>query len=144
MHVMHVTLRKSQCQLPRLSPFGLPEAEVVQVLQRYIIHPETCLGGACVACNICSGKGIAYMPFYFHDPETGDVIGEYDNPYTPQVRKVWAGWKKECCSTADTFTVVFPKDATVKRKAGLLGMTFLIDFTIFEGHQQSATHLATE
>ncbi|CAE7551588.1 Slc9a8 [Symbiodinium natans] len=107
----------------------------------YIIHPETCLGGACVACNICSGKGIAYMPFYFHDPETGDVIGEYDNPYTPQVRKVWAGWKKECCSTADTFTVVFPKDATVKRKAGLLGMTFLIDFTIFEGHQQSATYL---
>ena len=43
--------------------------------------------------------------------ESGEVIGgEYDDPHTPQVRKVWAGWKKECCSTADTFTIVFPKN----------------------------------
>lgn len=110
----------------------------------YIVHPETCCGGACIACDPCTGKGLWYIPYYFHHPETGEVVGgEYGNPYTPQVRKVWAGWKKECCSSADTFVVVFPQQATVRRKAGLLGLTFLIDFTIFEGHDSQGTY-ATE
>ncbi|CAE7504302.1 PLSCR3 [Symbiodinium sp. CCMP2456] len=110
----------------------------------YIVHPETCCGGACIACDPCTGKGLWYIPYYFHHPATGEVLGgEYGDPYTPQVRKVWAGWKKECCSSADTFVVVFPQQATVRRKAGLLGLTFLIDFTIFEGHDSGGTY-ATE
>jgi hypothetical protein len=104
----------------------------------YILKPETCCGGCCIACEPC-GKGCIYIPFYFHDPESGDVVGgAYDGKDTPQIRKVWAGLKKECCSTADTFAVMFPKDINTNRKAGLLGLTFLLDFTVFERQQDNA------
>eukprot|EP00438_Fugacium_kawagutii_P016432 Skav210984 [mRNA] locus=scaffold1730:16679:17440:- [translate_table: standard] len=103
--------------------------------QVYLVKPETCCGGACVACDCCSGKGLVYIPFYFHDKDDQVVGGSYNSPTTPQIRKVWAGFKKECCSTADTFAVVFPEGSSVERKAGLLGLTFLIDFVYFEGHQ---------
>lgn len=100
----------------------------------YIVKPETCCGGCCIACNCCSGKGFVFIPFYFHQPD-GQVIGGYD-PNAPQIRKVWAGLKKECCSTADTFVIKYPEGIDANRKAGLLGMTFLIDFTVFERQQQ--------
>jgi len=103
----------------------------------YILKPETCCGGRFIACNPFSGKGLSNMPFYFHDPETGDVIGEegYGGKETPQIRKLWAGLKQECCSDADTFAVMFPPGIDAKRKAGLLGLTFLLDFGVFERKQ---------
>lgn len=104
----------------------------------YTVKPETCCGGCCIACNCCNGKGIIGIPFYFHEPETGKIIGQH--PYgndAPQIRKVWGGLKKECCSTADTFAVKFPDGITPERKAGLLGMTFLIDFTVFERQNEN-------
>jgi hypothetical protein len=104
----------------------------------YIVKPETCCGGCCLACN-CSGKGCIYIPFYFHDPGSMNVIGgEYRGERTPQIRKLWAGLKKECCSTADTFAVMFPDGIDSKRKAGLLGLTFLLDFTVFERQQDNS------
>lgn len=96
----------------------------------YMVKPETCCGGCCLKCN-CKGKGSLFVPFYFHDPQTGEPIVPY-GPDAPQIRKVWAGWKKECCSTADTYAMKFPDGIDSKRKAGLLGMAFLIDFTVFE------------
>mmetsp|Transcript_85085 Transcript_85085/g.150455 ORF Transcript_85085/g.150455 Transcript_85085/m.150455 type:complete len:278 (+) Transcript_85085:69-902(+) len=96
----------------------------------YIIKPQTCCGGCCIKPS-CGGKGCLFVPFFFHDPTTGKAIGDYADD-APQIRKVWAGFKKECCSTADTFTLQFPPGIDAKRKAGLLGMTFLIDFTVFE------------
>jgi len=106
----------------------------------YILKPETCCGGCCISCNPCSGKGFVYIPFYFHDPGTGDVIGKegYGGKETPQIRKLWAGLTKECCSTADTFAVMFPPGIDAKRKAGLLGLTFLLDFTVFERQQDAS------
>lgn len=103
--------------------------------QVYMVKPETCCGGCCVACDCCSGKGLVYIPFYFHDEKDEVIGGQYNDPNTPQIRKVWAGLVKECCSTADTFAVVFPQGSSAARKAGLLGLTFLIDFVYFEGHQ---------
>merc|ERR1711972_1119590 len=105
----------------------------------YVLKPETCCGGCCISCNPCSGKGLIYMPFYFHDPQTMDVIGgEYGGKETPQIRKLWAGLTKECCSTADTFAVMFPPGIDAARKAGLLGLTFLLDFTVFERQQDKS------
>jgi len=101
----------------------------------YVVRPETCCGGCCIACSCCSGKGMLYIPFYFHDSKNGgEIIGSegYNGKTTPQIRKVWAGLKKECCSTADTFAVMFPPGISASRKAGLMGLTFLLDFTWFE------------
>lgn len=101
----------------------------------YILRPETCCGGCCISIS-CNGKGLIYLPFYFHEPNTMQVIGgEYGGKETPQIRKLWAGLKKECCSTADTFAVMFPTGIDWKRKAGLIGLTFLLDFTMFERQQ---------
>ena len=100
----------------------------------YFLKPETCLGGCCIACN-CSGKGCTHIPFYFHEPATMEPIGGYADE-SPQIRKVWGGFKKECCSTADTFAVKFPPEIDDKRKAGLLGLTFLLDFTVFERQRE--------
>jgi len=106
----------------------------------YILKPETCCGGCCIACTCCGegrGKGCIYLPFYFHDATSGQPVGGSYSNDAPQIRKVWAGLKKECCSTADTFAVKFPDDITPERKAGLLGMTFLLDFTVFERQQDN-------
>jgi hypothetical protein len=98
----------------------------------YIVRPETDCGDCCIKFD-CGGKGCLYIPFYFHDPVTNEVIGgNYNNPATPQIRKVWAGFAKECCTTADTFAVQFPPGISPERKAGLLGMTFLVDLSYFE------------
>lgn len=110
----------------------------------YIMKPETCLGGCCIACNPCSGKGLLYVPFYFHDAQSMEVINDNRdnsgyNDQAPQIRKLWAGLKRECCTTADTFMVKFPSGIDAKRKAALLGMTFLIDFTVFERQQDTAS-----
>jgi len=97
----------------------------------YIVQPDTCCGGCCPTCRCQRGKPM--IPYFFHDPETMTRIDDgKDEENQPQIRKVWAGFKKECCSSADTFAVFFPQGADLKRKAGLLGLTFLIDFTIFE------------
>mmetsp|Transcript_31293 Transcript_31293/g.66598 ORF Transcript_31293/g.66598 Transcript_31293/m.66598 type:complete len:299 (-) Transcript_31293:114-1010(-) len=108
----------------------------------YIVRPQTCCGGCCIACKCCSGKGAAYISFYFHDANTGKVVTQDPtddgfNDNSPQIKKVWGGFKKECCTTADTFIIKFPQGCDANRKAGLLGMTFLIDFTVFERQQQS-------
>jgi len=52
-----------------------------------------------------------------------------------QINKVWSGFKKECCSDADNFQVVFPATADNDTKANLLGANILIDFTFFETHK---------
>lgn len=100
----------------------------------YVMKPETCCGGCCVSCG-CGGKGCIYIPFYFLDPNTGEPMGGYTEQ-APQIRKVWSGWKKECCSTADNFAIRFPQGIENNRKFGLLGMTMLIDFTVFERQQE--------
>jgi len=101
----------------------------------YKIAPTTCCFGCCVWPK-CKGCCKCYIPFLFYDPETGEQIKSKtsgsEESDDPQILKVWAGLKKECCSTADTFAVFFPDDCTPERKAGLLGATFLLDFTVFE------------
>jgi hypothetical protein len=97
----------------------------------YKIRPETCCCGACVMCK-CGGKGYS-IPFYFWDPTTEEKIQGSAPGQEPQITKVWAGLKKECCSTADNFAVFFPPGASAERKAGILGSTMLVDFVFFEG-----------
>jgi len=103
----------------------------------YKIRPETCCGGCCVVCTCNGGK--PQIPFYFWEGKDFDQMvkgPQGGEGGTPQILKVWAGLKKECCSTADNFAVFFPPNCTPERKAGLLGATMLVDFVFFEGRNQ--------
>lgn len=102
----------------------------------YTLRPPTCCCGMCIECTC--GKNGCQVPFFFYDPASGDKIVSKTGSLDPQIRKVWAGMKKECCSTADTFVVFFPPDISPERKAGILGLTFLLDFTVFERQQESS------
>lgn len=103
----------------------------------YRVTPPTCCGGCCVELE-CKARGCNLaMPFYFTTPEGERILdGQSDDnrAQIPQITQVWAGWKKECCSTADNFVVKFPQGISPERKAGLLGLTLLIDLAWFEGH----------
>jgi len=105
--------------------------------QVYQLKPDTCCGG-CLPKPRCSKKK-PMIPYFFYDGN-GDRItdGNDDDMQQPQIRKVWGGMARECCTTADTFAVFFPEGTDVKRKAGLLGLTFLLDFTVFEHQGQDA------
>jgi len=101
----------------------------------YKIRPETCCGGCCIVCK-CGKGGAPAVPFYFWDPANPDQKIQGSQPgQEPQITKVWAGLKKECCSTADNFAVFFPAGCSPERKAGILGATMLVDFVFFEGRQ---------
>lgn len=105
----------------------------------YKLAPDTCCFGCCIWPKF-GGKSKFVVPFYFHDPKTGEKIVNRDGT-TPQIAKVWAGLKKECCSTADTFSTYFPEGCDARRKAGLVGLTVLLDFTVFERQGQAATEV---
>jgi hypothetical protein len=103
----------------------------------YRLKPDTCCGGCLPACR-CQGRRPA-IPYFFYDGNGNRITdGETEDSKQPQIRKVWGGLKRECCTTADTFAVFFPEEADVKRKAGLLGLTFLLDFVVFERQTQNA------
>jgi len=100
------------------------------------LRPATCCCGCCTACGCCRPS----VPFFFHDPATMERItdGIDEEESQPQIRKVWSGMRKECCTTADNFSVIFPRGCDAKRKAGLLGLTFLLDFTVFERQAEAS------
>ncbi|PAV67702.1 hypothetical protein WR25_04221 [Diploscapter pachys] len=52
------------------------------------------------------------------------------------ITKKWGGICRESFTDADVFSVTFPIDLSVKTKAALIGLTFLIDFMYFE-HQNN-------
>jgi len=105
---------------------------------QYLIRPDTCCLGCCPVCNCEGGRqgNCLFMPYYIRDPATKEKIkgagslgglGQF-----AQVRKVWTGLKKECCTSADDFFVIFPENSTTALKGALLGSTILIDSTIYE------------
>ncbi|EKX40948.1 hypothetical protein GUITHDRAFT_75098 [Guillardia theta CCMP2712] len=101
----------------------------------YRISPDTCCGNCCVLPQ-CGGAGskCLYIPFYIRDHSTSQKLDGAMPGTRAEIRKVWSGFKKECCTTADNFQVVFPQGSTPEMRANLLGANLLIDFTFFEQH----------
>jgi len=102
----------------------------------YMIRPDTCCCGCCPVCGCGGGKGsnCVYMPFYIRNVQTLEKLpgGPGGMGLEAQVRNVWSGMKKECCTSADNYFVVFPENSTTALKAALIGSTVLLDFTVFE------------
>jgi len=101
----------------------------------FLIRPDTCCFDCCPFCE-CGGRGgnCLYLPFYIRDPTTKEKVGGGPGAkgLDAQIRNLWSGFKKECCTSADHFFVVFPKDADTATKASLIGATALLDYTVFE------------
>eukprot|EP01062_Namystynia_karyoxenos_P073398 TRINITY_DN701_c0_g1_i5.p1 TRINITY_DN701_c0_g1~~TRINITY_DN701_c0_g1_i5.p1 ORF type:complete len:332 (+),score=112.66 TRINITY_DN701_c0_g1_i5:104-997(+) len=101
---------------------------------QYLVRPDTCCCGCCIRCRCTGKKGAClYEPMVLRDPNTlAPIMANDGNPAS--VVKVWSGMKKECLSEADNFAVLYPPGADLATKANLLGLTFLIDFTWYEGN----------
>ena len=76
----------------------------------YKIKPDTCCCGLCIKCRCGFGRQskAIYVPFEIRDPVTMEPMTSVYEGQPAQVRKVWSGWKKECCTDADNFHVIFP------------------------------------
>ena len=103
----------------------------------YLARPDSCCGGCCIMPR-CGGAGsrMIYLPFKIRDFETQEplpsAVAGADGDATAQIVKVWSGMKKECCSDADNFQVLFPRGIDNNMKANLVGLNVLIDFVWFE------------
>lgn len=104
---------------------------------QFMIRPDTCCFDCLPVCG-SGGQGKAnsciYMPFYIRKHDTLEKIAGAPggNGMEAQVRNVWPGFKRECCTSADNYFVVFPSGSSTALKAALLGSTVLLDFTVFE------------
>jgi hypothetical protein len=80
---------------------------------------------------------VAYIPFFIRTP-AGEKIpaaaqfGEDPDDAFAQINKVWSGLKKECCSDADNFQVIFHAGVDARTKATLVGANVALDFVWFE------------
>eukprot|EP01062_Namystynia_karyoxenos_P073396 TRINITY_DN701_c0_g1_i1.p2 TRINITY_DN701_c0_g1~~TRINITY_DN701_c0_g1_i1.p2 ORF type:complete len:342 (+),score=99.65 TRINITY_DN701_c0_g1_i1:92-1027(+) len=102
---------------------------------RYLVRPDTCCCGCCIQCRCNGRKGAClYEPMLLRDPATRQPIMTNETT-AASVSKVWSGIKKECCSEADNFAVLYPPGVDAAMKANLLGLTFLVDYCWYEGNQ---------
>lgn len=79
----------------------------------------------------CCQKGFwccddVFFHIYKHDAEMKEenAIG--------RIVKKWTDCPQEVCTKANNFITEFPKDSTADDKLLLIGLTLLIDYTIFE------------
>jgi hypothetical protein len=113
-----------------LAESQFPIAEMVKAdsLARtvhYVVRGSLCQWGMWappLPCGPCRK-----ITFSIYDPTDVDFVRPLG-----EICKVWSGCFREALSTADTYTVQFPKNADALKKALLVACTFLIDFLFFE------------
>eukprot|EP00960_Hanusia_phi_P037529 753002-Hanusia_phi.AAC.1 len=73
----------------------------------YRIAPDTCCGNCCVLCGGGgAGSKCLFIPFYIRDHDTSMKLQGALPGTQAEIRKVWSGFKKELCTTADNFQVL--------------------------------------
>jgi len=118
--------------IPKFAVYG-PNEELW-----YRVRPDVCCGGMCVNCE-CSGKNAkcCRIPYKIRDPETrAPIVSSTGTTATTAGDSafvdLWPGWKAECCTLRDLYSIQFPAGATAAQKATLLGLGHLIDIAINE------------
>jgi len=108
----------------------------------YSIHMPSCCGGMCVNC--CSqGCCSCRIPFLIYKPggKEEDVLKSNGSKPVPkqeaeipdaQICKVWAGFKSEFLTDADTFEVKTPDGCSEDGKARLFASVLLLNQLYFE------------
>ena len=86
------------------------------------------VNGPCCQCGIhcrCPCEPCKEVIFDLYDPKNyGKKIGE--------IKKLWTNCKRECCSNADEYTMIFPSGCTWKQKILMLANLMFIDYMNFE------------
>ncbi|XP_070182216.1 phospholipid scramblase 2-like [Littorina saxatilis] len=83
--------------------------------------------GPCCPCqNMCCTDDIN---FEITDLQTNSSMGT--------IKKVWEGAIKDMFTDSDNFSVLFPINTEVKKKALMIGMVFIIDMMMYEKQQNS-------
>lgn len=88
----------------------------------------------------CSGANAkcCRIPYKIRDPETRVQVpaavkdSSLDTGDGAAFVDLWPGWKAECCTQRDLYSLQFPAGATFGQKATLLGLGHLIDMTMNE------------
>mmetsp|Transcript_20316 Transcript_20316/g.44210 ORF Transcript_20316/g.44210 Transcript_20316/m.44210 type:complete len:301 (-) Transcript_20316:176-1078(-) len=105
--------------------------------KKFLLRPETCVGGCCVVCRCGGKKGkCCTVPFIIRDPTTQEPVQSSatldGKPINSMVDTLWSGWTNECCSKKTAYHLTFPPNITAEEKAVLMGSTLLVDVTVFE------------
>ena len=100
------------------NPFYLVKDENKNV--KYRVYGACCQKGFCCCSDV-----------FFYIYPGGDCEMKEENAIGT-ITKKWTDCVKECCTKANNFLTEFPKDATPDDKILLIGITLLIDYTIFE------------
>ena len=100
---------------------------------KYILRPDTCLGGLCVMPR-CGGKGgkCLRVPFLVRYPENLEAHPSHTEDGTAQVTELWSGLVNEACYKRHAYHVAFPREATAADKFTLMGASLLVDVALFE------------
>eukprot|EP00547_Thalassionema_nitzschioides_P000995 CAMPEP_0194207658 /NCGR_PEP_ID=MMETSP0156-20130528/6332_1 /TAXON_ID=33649 /ORGANISM="Thalassionema nitzschioides, Strain L26-B" /LENGTH=347 /DNA_ID=CAMNT_0038934469 /DNA_START=138 /DNA_END=1181 /DNA_ORIENTATION=+ len=109
---------------------------------RFVLRPDTCLGGACVRprCGGRNGKCFR-VPYLIRDPKTLEPLTTTTEPQkdnaaksksSSQVTFLWSGWANEVLLDRHAYHVAFPVDATPEEKVTLIGSAILVDVTLYE------------
>jgi hypothetical protein len=117
------------CFVPKFAIYQGADAKDVKAQPKYILMPETCLGGCCIKPNFGKKAKRCNIPFVIRDPNTRQPItgGE--------VRDLWAGWKKECCTKQNMYGIKYPDGADLALKATMMGAAMLVDLVVYEQGQ---------
>jgi len=106
----------------------------------YRIRPDVCCLGACVKCQCTGTRGRCLaVPYYIRKP-TPNSEGDYEKLVAAYAKEgtsyaeivnFWSGATKECCMRQN-YALKYPKGASLKEKATLMGSVFLIEMLEYE------------
>jgi hypothetical protein len=109
---------------------------------KYLLRPDTCVGGLCVQCRIGGKQGkCCRLPFLVRDPLTKLPINSAstaDGEETAQVTQLWSGLANELCFRRHAYHIAFPRNDTAghecstEEKLVLIGASILVDVALFE------------
>jgi len=116
----------SFCFVPKFAIYQGADSKKEGAQPKFLLAPETCLGGCCIKINMGKGVKKCSVPFLIRDPAT-------QQPVTGgKIAELWAGFKRECCTRQALFQLKYPEGADIALKATMMGAAMLVDLVIFE------------
>ena len=100
---------------------------------KYLLRPDTCLGGLCVMprCGGRRGK-CCRVPYLVRDPITREPVYSNVHEGASQITFLWSGLVNEACLKRHAYHVAFPQDATPEDRLTLIGSSILVDVALHE------------